>query len=566
MPYSFWFLLFFLWASLVTGQTVHYDSAYNLLQPKPQWIGEVKHKVRVAIIDDAFRLSHKQLERYWSRNLAEIPGNRIDDDGNGYIDDVLGWDFADSDSDVRPAEGKESYFYHGTMVAGIIARWNDLLGGDDKESRIELIPIKILSDHTSAKNYSKGYAAIDYAIVQQADVLVLPWSGGSASSDDIRLVQRAQQAGLAIFCSAGNTYSNKLQHPASLGGMFVVGAVDEHGFKLASSNFGPLIDWVAPGEKVKAPHASADNAWFYGDGTSAAVGMVAGAFATLQAYFPEAGNLLLYEAMLNTALPLDSLNVRYRGQLGSGMPQWSDAYQYLHQPEQSHLFHLPERSKGMLRFKRGKIHPSYALNPGQGFESIHFEQRSDLEARSGASWRVLEGEKLRDEIPLAYIPITWTHSGEPSDFTLNGSLKKDWIVQYAYEPVDYASLYCSGLQVFSLDSGLISDGSGEMSYSGESSCYWQIEVPAGMRIKIEFIKLDTEANVDFVYLFSGDKTLQENLLAKFSGANLPPIVVSPFHQVLVWFVSDAKGHGQGWEFVFRAVDEKPGYYQKESFD
>src|SRR5436190_12470022 len=82
--------------------------------------GALQKPIVIAIVDDAFRLSHRDLADLIWTNPLEIPDNRVDDDGNGHVDDVHGWDVSDDDGDVgEPASRTD--LYHGTHLAGIIA-------------------------------------------------------------------------------------------------------------------------------------------------------------------------------------------------------------------------------------------------------------------------------------------------------------------------------------------------------------------------------------------------------------------------------------------------------------
>src|SRR4051812_46853380 len=69
--------------------------------------------VKIAVLDDGFRLTHAALRNLIWTNPAEIPGNGIDDDGNGYVDDVHGWDVSDDDGNVSPPPDRLQDFYHG---------------------------------------------------------------------------------------------------------------------------------------------------------------------------------------------------------------------------------------------------------------------------------------------------------------------------------------------------------------------------------------------------------------------------------------------------------------------
>jgi hypothetical protein len=78
-------------------------------------------------------------------------------------------------------------------------------------------------------------------------------------------------------------------------------------------------------------------------------------------------------------------------------------------------------------------------------------------------------------------------------------------------------------------------------------------VPEGKHILIEFDELDTQPNVDFVWIFEGDSTLPENILAKLSGHNPPPHVLSRTNKVLIWFVTDGAVTSKGWKLRYTAV-------------
>jgi hypothetical protein len=123
------------------------------------------------------------------------------------------------------------------------------------------------------------------------------------------------------------------------------------------------------------------------------------------------------------------------------------------------------------------------------------------------------------------------------------------------ETIDSTTLYCRGIQNLEQNEGIITDGSGKANYASNCSCKWQITVPLNKRIRMEFVNIDTQPNVDFVWLFNGNSALQENLLAKFSGTSIPPVITSFTNEVLVWFLTDGSGTGKGWEMKYTAVDQ-----------
>lgn len=87
--------------------------------------------IKVAVVDDGFRLSHQAIKSFIFTNPKEIIGNKIDDDGNGYVDDVHGWDVSDHDNNVNPPATRLKDFYHGTYIASIITSFNSLIDSND---------------------------------------------------------------------------------------------------------------------------------------------------------------------------------------------------------------------------------------------------------------------------------------------------------------------------------------------------------------------------------------------------------------------------------------------------
>jgi hypothetical protein len=126
-------------------------------------------------------------------------------------------------------------------------------------------------------------------------------------------------------------------------------------------------------------------------------------------------------------------------------------------------------------------------------------------------------------------------------------------------PIDSSTLYCNDIKYYETPVGDFSDGSGENDYANNAACKWQIKVDKTKHVKLEFDQLDTQGNADFVYVYSGTETLSENLLAKFSGQNIPPKVVSPGNEVLIWFVTDKTVSGKGWHISYSSVEDEPGF-------
>jgi serine protease len=132
------------------------------------------------------------------------------------------------------------------------------------------------------------------------------------------------------------------------------------------------------------------------------------------------------------------------------------------------------------------------------------------------------------------------------------------LLSYSSVPVDSTTLYCSGISYLTDNEGDFGDGSISANYINNASCKWQIAVPDGKRIRLEFDEFDTQPKTDCVWLFEGTETLQENILGRFSGPDLPPVIISPSNKVLIWFVTDNTGTSKGWHLLYKATDEQPG--------
>ncbi len=265
--------------------------------------------VIVAVVDTGVDYNHEDF--YWDASDAtgnfwtnpdEIPGNDTDDDGDGYTDDYLGWDFVNGDNDPMD---DYSGVYHGTHVAGIIgARGNNGLGGSGVCWRVRLMALKALN--SDGQGYESDIVdAVNYAVQHGADVINL-----SLEADGVGPVMReamdyAEQAGVLVVCAAGNDQADADKDPVypgclPNGNIINVASSGADDTLVISSNYGVTsVDVAAPGDWLWTLSAGND----YDDnlaGTSMAAAVVSGAAALLWAAHPELscaqvrGYLILY--------------------------------------------------------------------------------------------------------------------------------------------------------------------------------------------------------------------------------------------------------------------------------
>lgn len=280
------------------------------------WDQTTGSNVLIAMVDDAVDLSHPDLMNNIWVNPNEIPGNGIDDDLNGYIDDVNGWDAADNDNDPNPPFGaNNSFFSHGTHCAGIAAAsTNNGVGISSIGFNSTIIPVKIAAD---VNGFLTGaYQGVDYAIASGAQVISMSWGGAGYSITYQNIFNFANSQGIVCVAAAGNNNSSQLFYPASYNHVISVGATDQNDLKSSFSNFGSMIDVMAPGSGIYStvPNSNYD----FKSGTSMACPLVAGLAALMISKSPNITPSELETCLKNSCEDITPLNPLYTNQLGAG--------------------------------------------------------------------------------------------------------------------------------------------------------------------------------------------------------------------------------------------------------
>jgi subtilisin family serine protease/DNA-binding beta-propeller fold protein YncE len=240
--------------------------------------------VIVAVIDTGIDATHPDLAANLFTNAGEIPGNGIDDDGNGYIDDVHGWDFANDDNNPDDDAG------HGTHVSGTIGAVGDNgLGVAGINWHVTILPVKFLGADGSGFS-SDALRGIDYATLMGAQVMNNSWGGGGYSAIMQDSIAAAETAGMVFVAAAGNAGQNIdeiPQFPASyvLPNVIAVAATDDEDGIPDFSNWGPQSVLLgAPGVSILSTVPG--GGYGFKTGTSMATPMVTGAVALLRAAEP----------------------------------------------------------------------------------------------------------------------------------------------------------------------------------------------------------------------------------------------------------------------------------------
>ena len=261
--------------------------------------------IKIAVIDTGVDYNHPDLKANMWVNSKEIPDNGIDDDGNGYIDDVYGYDFANSDSDPMDGNG------HGTHCSGTIgAIHNNQTGISGVMADVSIMAIKFLSDDGSG-SLEAALKAIDYATIMDVDIMSNSWGGGARSEALLEAIKRASDKGIIFTAAAGNSSTNndaKPSYPASyeLPNIVTVAALTaQNGLASFSSYGNTSVHIAAPGQNILS--TVNDGNYDVYSGTSMATPHVSGVLGLLLAKEGRMSHEALRERITMTGVPVVGL-------------------------------------------------------------------------------------------------------------------------------------------------------------------------------------------------------------------------------------------------------------------
>ena len=285
------------------------DTDVQLTDAWDVWKGDTS--TVIAIMDNGLDVAHPDLASQVWINRAEIPGNGLDDDGNGFVDDVMGWDFGDGDNDPSSSAmidttGIDSGF-HGSFVAGVAAAaTNNGLGISGAGWNCRFMAIKV-ADSTGNIALDAVAQAFTYVVGQHPAVLNMSFGTDTIIAQPFfqELVTEANAANVVCVAAAGNDSSSVPIWPAACDGVIAVGATDETNARAWFSNYGSWVDVAAPGDFVWSSICQnypldlnnfilyfllfgydGSNPYMYGSGTSFASPLVAGVCGLVRSKMP----------------------------------------------------------------------------------------------------------------------------------------------------------------------------------------------------------------------------------------------------------------------------------------
>ena len=271
-----------------------------------------KRQVIVALIDTGVDITHPELSGSIWTNTGEIPGDGIDNDGNGYIDDVYGWNFYDNNAQVFTGTDDN----HGTHSAGTIAAARNGVGtvGICDPAYVKIMVIKTLGTSSGVGTVSNVVKAIRYAQANGASICNLSFGTMKYSEE---LYQAIKDSGMLFIVAAGNgdasgngySIDEQPMYPASfeLDNIISVANLRFDGQLDRASNYGVRsVDLAAPGNYILSTITGNDYA--YMSGTSMAAPMVTGTAAMLYSCDASLSLMDVRNRILQSARPLESLS------------------------------------------------------------------------------------------------------------------------------------------------------------------------------------------------------------------------------------------------------------------
>ena len=350
----------------------------------------------VGIIDTGLDLDHEDLADHIWTNPGEIPGDSIDNDHNGFVDDFYGWDFSGDSSALYPVGDNDptDYYGHGTHCAGIAAAVrNNEIGVSGINTPCKIMAIKFFPNCHS----SLGARSIIYAADMGCDVINMSWGGPYPSKLIEEALDYAIYRGVLPIAASGNSGAEDYFYPASLPQVFTVGASNSDDSVTDFSTYGEHIEVVAPGEDILSLRADStdmygvppggasgiepgvhivDGLYYLADGTSMASPCVVGVAAYILAASPGINNDSVKQIIRNSADDIDSLGHDIRS--GHGRVNLNSALQLisgrLAKIDYPYENAIVSGDVAIMGTASGDSFENYVLEYGEGFSPEEWTQ------------------------------------------------------------------------------------------------------------------------------------------------------------------------------------------------
>lgn len=278
------------WFNLAAGIDLNAVNAWKLHSGS--------HQIKIAVVDSGMDYNHPDLkENVWT-NEKELHGQAgVDDDQNGYVDDIHGYDFSNNDGDPMDDLG------HGSQVAGLIGAAHNDIGIRGVMGSVQIMPIKFLSK--GGGSTENGLKGIEYAIKNGAQIINLSWGGGEPSQALSDAILAAAAKNILVVAAAGNSKEDndvKPLYPASYGhpNIISVASLSPNNKKSSFTNFGKnKVHVYAPGLYIVS--TGLENSYDWTSGTSLSAPMVAGAAGLALSKNPKLTAVQVKEKIIQTS-------------------------------------------------------------------------------------------------------------------------------------------------------------------------------------------------------------------------------------------------------------------------
>ncbi|MCK9329493.1 MAG: S8 family serine peptidase [Candidatus Cloacimonetes bacterium] len=303
--------------NLVPNDSLYNDQSliFEMINAPQVWdIQTGSEQIVVAVVDSGILFLEDLINNIFI-NEGEIPDDNIDNDGNGFVDDYMGYDFVhspymshiaigdylDRDCDVTDET------YHGTHVSGIIAADSDNnIGIAGTAWNIKIMPIRAGFSTTGGGGFLEdddAAAALLYAANMGVHIINVSWGDANYSQIIKDAIDYCAEKGVIVVCAAGNTPGGNINYPARFNNTISVGAVDQYKQLASFSSYGPELDIMAPGQEILSTY-SEETIYNRLSGTSMAAPFVSGAIALLLSEEPGLDVFEIKNRLMVSALDL----------------------------------------------------------------------------------------------------------------------------------------------------------------------------------------------------------------------------------------------------------------------
>ncbi|MFQ6107035.1 MAG: fibronectin type III domain-containing protein [Thermoplasmata archaeon] len=299
------------WSSQWGPEKIQAPDAWNLTKGNST--------VVVAILDTGVDYTHEDLSGNMWKNAAEDGGtDGVDDDGNGYIDDLYGWNFYNDtkyvmDDNDRDFNNNPAAIYHGTHVAGITAAVMNNSKGIAGLAQVRIMAVKVLARNGTG-DWSWLASGIKYAYENGADIISMSLGGSWAPNSVKNQCQNAWDNGTLLVAASGNDGTSGVDYPGRFDTVIAVGATNSSDSRASFSNYGNQLELTAPGVGILSCRRTSP---YYQSmqGTSQATPHVSGVAALMFSRYPSYTNMQVRLILRNTSVDL-------------GDPGWDAYYGY----------------------------------------------------------------------------------------------------------------------------------------------------------------------------------------------------------------------------------------------